>query len=309
MMHIIVAEDTMLEKMIKNETAKKAAALDRWMTKHNAENPLPPDVVLTANVDYIGDGAGCHMMDIYRPSDVTGKLPVLVDIHGGGFLLGKKEANGLFAADMCRRGFIVFCPEYPLVPDTDIFGIFRALAACINRIASIAGEYGGDATRLFLCGDSAGAHLCVYLAAMRKNSDMARAAGVEPIVPEIRALGLQSGMFYTTLPDQVGLFLPSMIYGKDRKKDPFFKKYAVPDVPDITKKLPPCFVVTARGDFLRNYSRRFAAALEKSGAEYAFLDIDEDKKLPHAFAAMLPETEAAKRANAAMAEFFGATEA
>ena len=111
-------------------------------------------------------------------------------------------------------------------------------------------------------------------------------------------------MFYTTLPDQVGLFLPSLIYGKDRKKDPFFKKYAVPDVPDITKSLPPCFVVTARGDFLRNYSRRFAAALEKSGAEYTFLDIDEKKKLPHAFAAMLPETEAAKRANAAMTEFF-----
>lgn len=294
----------MLEKMIMTETAKKEAALESWMTKHNAENPLPRDVVPTENVDYIGDGAACHMMDIYRPSDAPGRLPVLVDIHGGGFLLGEKEANRLFAADICRRGFAVFCPEYPLVPDTDIFGIFRALIACINRIADIAGEYGGDASRLFLCGDSAGAHLCVYLAAMQKNADMARAAGVEPVTPPIRALGLQSGMFYTTLPDQVGLFLPSLIYGKDRKKDPFFKKYAVPDVPDITKSLPPCFVVTARGDFLRNYSRRFAAALEKSGAEYTFLDIDEKKKLPHAFAAMLPETEAAKRANAAMTEFF-----
>ena len=93
----------MLEKMIMTETTKKEAALESWMTKHNAENPLPRDVVPTENVDYIGDGAACHMMDIYRPSDAPGRLPVLVDIHGGGFLLGKKEANRLFAADICRR--------------------------------------------------------------------------------------------------------------------------------------------------------------------------------------------------------------
>ena len=34
----------MLEKMIKNETAKKAAALDRWMAKHDSANPFPSDV-------------------------------------------------------------------------------------------------------------------------------------------------------------------------------------------------------------------------------------------------------------------------
>ena len=226
------------------------------------------------------------------------------DIHGGGFLLGRKEANRLFAADMCRRGFVVFCPEYPLVPDTDIFGIFHALTDCINRIGEIAESYGGDTSQIYLCGDSAGAHICVYLAAMQRNADVAGAAGVDRIRYEIKALGLQSGMFYTTLPDQVGMFLPSMIYGKDRKKNPFFTKYAVPDVPGIAQSLPPCFVVTARGDFLRNYSRRFAAALKKNGAKYMFLDMDEEEKLPHAFAAMLPETAAAQKANAAMTEFF-----
>lgn len=294
----------MLEKMIKNETAKKAAALDRWMAKHDSANPFPSDVTLTPDVDYIGDGAACHMTDIYRQSGAEGKLPVLIDIHGGGFLLGKKEANRLFAADMCRRGFVVFCPEYPLVPDTDIFGIFRALTDCINRIGEIAESYGGDPSQIYLCGDSAGAHICVYLAAMQRNADVAGAAGVDRIRYEIKALGLQSGMFYTTLPDQVGMFLPSMIYGKDRKKNQFFTKYAVPDVPGIAQSLPPCFVVTARGDFLRNYSRRFAAALKKNGTKYMFLDMDEEEKLPHAFAAMLPETAAAQKANAAMTEFF-----
>lgn len=69
---------------------------------------------------------------------------------------------------------------------------------------------------------------------------------------------------------------------------------------------PPCFLVTARGDFLRHYSRDFAAALKKNGLEAELFDMDEPEKLAHAFAAMLPETAAAQRANAAMADFLQA---
>ena len=108
----------------------------------------------------------------------------------------KKEANRLFCADMCRRGFVVFCLEYPLVPDVDIFTVFRALTAGIDRAAALAPDFGGDASKLLLCGDSAGAYLCVYLAAMRKNTAMARAAGVPQLSADIAALGLISGMFY-----------------------------------------------------------------------------------------------------------------
>ena len=61
--------------------------------------------------------------------------------------------------------------------------------------------------------------------------------------------------------------------------------------------------MTARGDFLRHYSRDFAATLKKNGLEAELLDMDEPEKLAHAFAAMLPETAAAQRANAAMAGF------
>ena len=75
--------------------------------------------------------------------------------------------------------------------------------------------------------------------------------------------------------------------------------------PTLIAALPPCFLVTARGDFLRHYSRDFAAALKQNGAE-AELDMDEPEKLSHGFAAMLPETAAAQRANTAMADFLKA---
>ena len=186
----------MLEKMIRSQTAKQEQQTGELLARHDAANPFPEDVLLTADADYMGDGRPCHRMDIFRPREAKEALPVLVNIHGGGFLLGKKEVNRLFCADMCRRGFVVFCLEYPLVPDVDIFTVFRALTAGIERAAALAPDFGGDTSRLFLCGDSAGAYLCVYLAAMRKNAAMARAAGVPQLSSDIAALGLISGMFY-----------------------------------------------------------------------------------------------------------------
>ena len=137
----------MLEKMIRSQTAKQEQQLESFLARHDAANPFPEDVLLTADADYMGDGRPCHRMDIFRPREATEALPVLVNIHGGGFLLGKKEANRLFCADMCRRGFVVFCLEYPLVPDVDIFTVFRALTAGIERAAALAPDFGGDASR------------------------------------------------------------------------------------------------------------------------------------------------------------------
>ena len=298
----------MFEKMIETQTKKQGHKLERWMKKHDSEHPFPDDVVLHENIDYIGDGKACHMMDVYiqnKNEKETGKpLPVLINIHGGGFLLGKKEVNRLFCADMCQRGFAVFCLEYPLVPEVNIFEIFRDLTAGINNVAGLAEKFGGNPERIYLCGDSAGAYLCVYLAAMQRNPDMAKVAKVPKIVPEVKALGLISGMFYIHKPDNIGFFMPKLVYGKNWKKEPF-APYTDPENPGIAGKgnLPPCFILTAKGDFLRHYSKNFAKALKKNGCEHTLLDIKGEQKLPHAFSAMFPELPDSQAANEAMAEF------
>lgn len=293
----------MLEKIIEKQTAEQERTLERWMEKHSREVPFPEGVRVVENVDYLGDGAPCHRMDIYCPTDAAAQLPVVVNLHGGGFLLGKKEANRLFCADLCKRGFAIFCLEYPLAPETTIFEMFRDLTAGINRVSDLAGAYGGDGRWLILCGDSAGAYLCLYLAAMQRAPKVAAVAGVRPIRPEITALGLQSGMFYTEKPDKIGLFLPKLIYGKGWRRHPFHP-YLNPENPELLQGLPPCFLVTGDGDFLRHYSRQLAAALERNGVEHRLLDLTAEKKLPHAFAAMLPEMPEARQANEEMAAFF-----
>lgn len=292
----------MFEKMVRTQTAKQERTLEEWLRRHDSENPFPADVSLTKNIDYLGDGKACHRMDLYRPANCAQPLPVLINIHGGGFLLGKKEVNRLFCAQMCGFGFLVCCLEYPLVPDVDIFQVFQDLTVGINHVASVAAQYGGDPERLYLCGDSAGAYLCTYLAAMQNNLSMAQAAHVAQIKPQIKALGLISGMFYICKHDKIGFFLPDSVYGRGWRKHVFFP-YTNPENPVLAGCLPPCFLVTAKGDFLRHYSRSFAKVLQKNGIETRLLDVDAGKKLPHAFSAMLPETQEAQNANRDMAAF------
>ncbi|HBJ18546.1 MAG TPA: alpha/beta hydrolase [Clostridiales bacterium] len=292
--------DRLIRYGIKNQEEK----LERFLARHEKENPFPDGVALTADIAYADDTDPRHTMDIFRPEGASGKLPVMFNIHGGGFLLGKKEVNRLFCADFCRRGFLVFAAEYPLAPDADIFTILRSLAAAMKKAGEIAGTYGGDSEKFFLSGDSAGAWLAVYLAAMQKSAALAGAAGVDLSgTPRVYALGLQSGMFYTRKPDNIGMFVPPLIYGKGYKKRPF-APYTDPEHREIVGNLPPAFLVTGRGDFLRHYSRRYAKVLSAASVPSEFLDMENAGKLAHAFPAILPEFPASKTANDAMASFF-----
>ena len=85
----------MFEKMIRSNSAKMEQQLEDWLDKYSAEHPFPPDVRMQADIDYAGDGAPCHRMDLYLPAEARAgcKLPVLFNIHGGGFLLGKKRSQ------------------------------------------------------------------------------------------------------------------------------------------------------------------------------------------------------------------------
>lgn len=293
----------MLEKMIRTQTTQKEKQLDDWMQRHDAAHPFPSETVeLTPDLVYAPEKYA--KIDVFRPrADFPQPLPVIVDLHGGGFLLGRKEANRLYCADLAAQGFLVYCPEYPLAPEHNLFEILQALSRALDAAAARIPGDGGDLNRVFLCGDSAGAWLCVYLAAMQRSAALSQAAGVVPSSLPVRALGLVSGMFYTTKLDQIGLFLPPMLYGKDWRRHPF-RPYMNPEHPEIVSHLPPAMLLTARGDFLRRYSQQYAKALQKSGADCRLIDLDGERELPHAFAALLPEAPESRQVTKDMISFF-----
>lgn len=120
-------------------------------------------------------------MDVYGPAGAA-DLPVLVFFYGGGWDSGSKDVYGWAAQALAARGFVVFVPDYRVVPQVRFPSFIEDAAAATGRAGELAATYGGDAGRLGVLGHSAGAHLAMMIALDRRymaavdRPDLIRAA-------------------------------------------------------------------------------------------------------------------------------------
>lgn len=249
---------------------------------------MPEDVEYTENIVYTKDGNPSHQLDIYRPKDREGEvLPVIINVHGGGLIIGNKGFNKYFCSLLCKKGFLVYSIEYRLIPDCMIYDQFRDVFMAMDYISGRIRTDGGDESHVYMVGDSGGACLIMYTNAIQNNKKIAKAAGVKPSDLHINAIGFISGMFYTTKFDKIGMFLPRYLYGKNYRKSAF-GKYVNPDNKELIESLAPVWLVTSHNDYLRKYTLNFEKALAEAGKEYEFVDFPKDKRLTHAFSVFEP---------------------
>lgn len=292
-----------MKKMIVKNAQQQHQELLEWLVHHEKEVAFPKDVKLIKDVPYIDDQKSCHLMDIYQPTNQDQTLPVIINIHGGGLLLGSKEVNRLFCAHLCTLGFIVFCVEYPLIPDVDVYQQYHCIHRAIDKIDSLLDVYQGDRHHVYLTGDSAGAYLAVYVTAMQKSDTLCQCAHVQPSHLPIQALGLMSGMFYTTKKDKIGLCLPSYIYGHHFRHHPFYP-FTNPEHLEIITNLPPCFLVTSQHDYLQHYTLQYYQALKSHHIPSQLINYPKNDQLVHAFVALNPEYKESQEAIDKMIQFF-----
>jgi arylformamidase len=109
-----------------------------------------------------------QVLDIYAPQKASGLKPVVVFVHGGGFLKGDKGSDqhwynsnvGRFAA---REGYIGVVMNYRLAPEFMWPSGGEDVAAVVNWLKSNVAQYGGDPSQIILIGTSAGAvHVATY---------------------------------------------------------------------------------------------------------------------------------------------------
>lgn len=291
-----------MNSFVKSQLRKVNAMLDRWMTKREKQIVLPENVEIILDLPYMDDNLKCHRMDVYRPRNPSGPLPVIVNLHGGGMLLCTKEVNKVFCCELAKRGFLVFCLEYPLVPEADIPTILADISRGMDRVDRILESFGGDRDRVYQVGDSAGAFLTLYAAAAQKNPELAASIPVTPAAIPLRALGLISGMYYTTKPDTVGFFLRKDFYGRNWRKHPMSRFYRA-DCPGVAGCVPPCFLVTSGSDNLHGYTARLVRGLKAQGTSHKLLDFPLWKNLQHDFVIVTPEKPDAQYAIDEMAQF------
>lgn len=272
--------------------------------QRDKELPFPKNVAEIKDIYYSDDHLPAHQLDIFRPADRKSEvLPVIINIHGGGLLMGSKEFNRFFCARLCKTGYMVYSIEYRLVPDCSFFDqlsdVFMAMDYIKQRIAD---DY-GDTANIYACADSGGACLLTYASAMIHNNKLANAAGIKPASIKLNAIGFISGMFYTNRFDKIGLFLPKYLYGRHYKKEAF-APYINPECSDITEYLPPVFMVTSRNDNLRRYTTDFAMALKKHNACHKLINFPKKSSLTHAFSVFEPFLPESTKTIRAMITFF-----
>ena len=115
-------------------------------------------VVVQRNIPYADPAHERQVLDVVAPKDAK-NLPVVFWIHGGGWQGGdKSEVYGKPQAFIDRR-FVFVSTNYRLLPSVDMATIVRDIAKSIRWVHDHIAEHGGDPSRLFIMGHSAGAQL------------------------------------------------------------------------------------------------------------------------------------------------------
>jgi len=120
------------------------------------------DPVVKRDLPYAEPALERQVLDIYAPKDAK-NLPVVFWIHGGGWQTGDKSSVQEKPKAFVERGFVFVATNYRLLPKVEMEIIFRDVAKALGWVHKNIAAHGGDPTRIFVMGHSAGAQLAALL--------------------------------------------------------------------------------------------------------------------------------------------------
>ncbi len=140
-------------------------------------------------------------LDVYEPSGGRGglfsrKRPVVLYVHGGGWVKGDRKRVFDMPQWLTSRGYVFVSIDYRKIPQTNIDGQVQDVTRAIEWVRRNIRRYNGDPNRVVLMGHSAGAHLSALAAAQGK------AQGLRGIIPnDVQAYDL---LAYATKRGSIG---------------------------------------------------------------------------------------------------------
>lgn len=121
--------------------------------------------LVTRDVPYVEPKNERQSLDIYSPAGVGTNHPVVVWVHGGGWMRGGKHEVDSKPAAFMQKGFVFVSVNYRFIPNVTMGMIVRDVAKAVGWVHANIDRHGGDPKRIFLMGHSAGAQLVALLAA------------------------------------------------------------------------------------------------------------------------------------------------
>jgi len=266
--------------------------------KRDAGLKVPDNIERYMDICY-GTDTNWQVLDVYRPiGDENKKLPVIVSVHGGGWVYGDKERYSFYCMDLATRVFSVVNFTYRLAPEFKFPSSLEDTCLVFKWVLDNADKYGFDVNNIYAVGDSAGAHLLGLFSGLCTNTDYARAfnfSSPEGFKP--KAIALNCGAY---------VLEPS---NDPRDRDTQIMKDLLPNggtaddyeminvLTKITPDFPPTFFMTATGDFLIDQAAKLGESLlvNKVPHEFHFYG-DKTTDLGHVFMLRIRE-DAAKKCN------------
>lgn len=268
--------------------------------KRDAGLTIPDDVKYIRDVRY-GRNRKYHTLDICWPRSFDSeKLPVIISIHGGGYVYGSKEVYQFYVASLAERGFIVINFNYRLAPKYTFPAPLEDLNQVIKWMMAKRDGYPFDLENVFLVGDSAGAQIASQYGVIYSNKEYRKIMGFRKPKIKIRALGLCCGTYdlYKNAYEESGNALIADYLTKYPQQ--FGEKLNV--LKYITKDFPPSYIFSAGGDFLLEECKPMANLLTENGVKCEY-KIYGDKNTYHVFHVNVRD-EVGQKANDDQMDFF-----
>lgn len=227
-------------------------------------------------IPYVQGGDERQVLDVYYASDSLRRGAVLIDIHGGFYVGGKRESNRPFASEFLKEGFDVVLVEYRLNDGVrDVGDELSDCAAALDFLYDHAEDLGLNKDRMFVTGDSAGGHFALYLAEGAFNE----ALPVRPQRFKPSGVLLNCPVYDFVSCANTRVFADPTLawFIGPRFKDKEWMASLSPRT-YIDGFSCPLFVSTCKRDFVRIQAEYLKADCDSLGLSFEYLDIDSDKR-------------------------------
>lgn len=270
-----------------------------------------PEGITHVDYVYLDDGDDLHRFNLYKLSkpEGDGHLPLIIDIHGGGWICGDKDTNNNFCYHLALDGYHVAALSYRTIDRCtlkeqvqDIFIFFHFLEDYADRLGIALDD-------VSLIGDSAGGQLALLAHCINQEKKLQKLFSVTPVKFSAECLVLNHSVCYLNeagkLPGRpiTSKFicipgLQRMMYGKKFMQNEIYQNTFSPmQCMHEESEIPPILLITSKGD--KNYSYqtlKLYQDLTKAGRTCE-LYYEENPKAGHVFNVSYPDSDAGKKCN------------
>ncbi|MFJ8826564.1 alpha/beta hydrolase [Streptomyces sp. NPDC102467] len=216
-----------------------------------------------------GGPTGSVRARVVRPADAEGTLPVIVYIHGAGWVFGNAHTHDRLVRELAvGAGAAVVFPEYDLSPEARYPVAIEQNYAVAQWVVREGAANNLDATRIAVAGDSVGGNMSAALTLMAKER------GDVPLVQQVLFYPVTDASFDTSSYHQFaeGYFLRRDAmqwfwdqYTTDENQRAEITASPLRATTEQLQGLPSALVITGEADVLRDEGEAYANKLRQAG--------------------------------------------